>query len=354
MSILFSPLRIKDTILKNRIVLSPMCQYSAVDGYANDWHLVHLGSRAAGGTGLIIQEATAISPEGRITPSDLGLYHEDHIEKLQQITGFIHQQGSIAGIQIAHAGRKAGCAEPWKGGKQLGTRNKGWETVSSSAFAFNPEDETPHELDDAGIRKILSDFENAAERAFHAGYRVLEIHAAHGYLLHQFLSPLSNHRKDQYGGKFENRIRLLTEVVAAVQRVWPYNLPLFVRISTTDWAEGGWNPGEAVRLVGLLKEMGVDLIDCSSGGLVPYQKIPLAPGYQVQFSEKIRKEAGILTSAIGLITTAHQAEEILQRKAADLIMLGRELLREPYFPLKAAAILGDETTWPLQYIRSKI
>lgn len=353
MSRLLSPLTIKKIVLRNRIAISPMCQYSSVDGFANDWHLVHLGSRAAGGAGLIIQEATAVSPEGRITPADLGLYRSEHIEKLQQITTFIHQQGSIAGIQIAHAGRKAGCSVPWSGGRQIGNKDDGWKTVSSSAFGFNPEDEVPLALDTNGIQKVISDFKTAAERALQAGYRVLEIHAAHGYLMHQFLSPLSNHRTDQYGGSFENRIRLLTNVVDAVQEVWPQDLPLFVRISATDWAEGGWDPNEAVRLAGVLKQMGVDLIDCSSGGLVPFQKIPLAPGYQVAFSGQIKREANILTSAVGLITSAQQSEEILQKDAADLIMIGRESLREPYFPLKAASALEDEIAWPSQYIRAK-
>ena len=353
MSILLSPLSIKDIVLRNRITISPMCQYSAVDGFANDWHLVHLGSRAAGGAGLIIQEATAISPEGRITPSDLGLYKVEHIEKLRQINAFIHQQNATAGIQLAHAGRKAGCAVPWQGGRQIGNKDNGWTTVSASVDPFYPEDEESIPLDSEGIQKVISDFGIAAERAFLAGFRVLEIHAAHGYLLHQFLSPLSNHRNDQYGGSFENRIRLLTEVVYSVRKVWPENLPLFVRISVTDWAEGGWNPEEAVELAKILLKMGVDLIDCSSGGLVPDAKIPVAPGFQVAFAERLKKETGILTSAVGLITEAQQAEDILQRGSADLIMIGRESLREPYFPLKAAAILEDEISWPLQYIRAK-
>ncbi len=353
MSILLSPLSIKDIVLRNRITISPMCQYSAVDGFASDWHLVHLGSRAAGGAGLIIQEATAISPEGRITPSDLGLYKVEHIDKLRQINDFIHQQNATAGIQLAHAGRKAGCAVPWQGGRQIGNKDNGWTTVSPSVDPFFHGDEESISLDNNGIQKVISDFGIAAERAFLAGFRVLEIHAAHGYLLHQFLSPLSNHRNDQYGGSFENRIRLLTEVVDSVQKVWPENLPLFVRISVTDWVEGGWNPEEAVELAKILFKMGVDLIDCSSGGLVPDAKIPVAPGFQVAFAERLKKETGILTSAVGLITEAQQAEDILQRGSADLIMIGRESLRDPYFPLKAAAILEDEISWPLQYIRAK-
>ena len=354
MSILLSPLKVKDIIFKNRIVISPMCQYSAVDGFANDWHLVHLGSRAVGGAALIIQEATSVSPEGRITPSDLGIYKEGHVENLQRITSFIHQQGAVAGIQLAHAGRKAGCAEPWKGGRQLHKKDNGWRTVAPSNIAFYPEDVTPLELDSDGIRKVIADFKSAAARALQAGYQMLEIHAAHGYLIHQFLSPLSNHRTDRYGGSYENRIRLLLEIVEAVKTEWPNNLPLFVRISATDWADGGWNPDEAVQLSSILKQMGVDLIDCSSGGLIPGVKIPLAPGYQSVFAERIRREAGILTSAVGLITEAQQAEDILVKGDADLIMLARVSLREPYFALKAGAVLRDEINWPIQYIRAKL
>ena len=353
MSQLLSPLTIKDVVLRNRIAVPPMCQYSAVDGFATNWHLVHYGSRASGGAGLIIQEATAVSPEGRISPDDLGLWKNEHVEKLKEITTFIHSQGAVAGIQLAHAGRKAGCGSPWKGGKQLSIADGGWKTVSSSAIAYLPEDDSPQELDSAGIQKVISDFGSAAARAFQAGFRVLEIHGAHGYLAHQFLSPLTNHRTDQYGGSLENRFRLLLEIVEAVKKSWPENLPLFVRISATDWADGGWNPEEAVQLVVLLKQMGVDLIDCSSGGLVTYQKIPLSPGYQVHLAEKIQKEPGILTSAVGLITSARQVVDILNSGAADLIMFGRLFLREPYFALKAASDLGDDIDWPLQYLRGK-
>lgn len=353
MSKLLSPISIKDVELRNRIVVSPMCQYSAVDGFATNWHLVHYGSRASGGAGLIIQEATAVSPEGRISPNDLGLWKDEHVEKLKEITTFIHSQGAVAGIQLAHAGRKAGCGSPWKGGKQLSRADGGWKTVSSSAIAYLPEDDSPQELDSKGIQKVIADFGAAAVRARQAGFRVLEIHGAHGYLVHQFLSPLSNHRSDQYGGSLENRFRLLLEIVEEVKKSWPENLPLFVRISATDWADGGWNPEEAVRLVILLKQMGADLIDCSSGGLVAHQKIPLSPGYQVHLAEKIRKESGILTSAVGLITSVQQAEDILNSGAADLIMFGRLFLREPYFALKAASDLGDEIDWPLQYLRGK-
>jgi 2,4-dienoyl-CoA reductase-like NADH-dependent reductase (Old Yellow Enzyme family) len=353
MSILLSPLTIKDVVLRNRIVVPPMCQYSAVEGFANNWHLVHYGCRATGGAGLIIQEATAVSPEGRISPDDLGLWKNEQVEKLKEITTFIHSQGAVAAIQLAHAGRKAGWGSPWKGGKQLKLEEGGWKNVAPSAVAYYPEDDAPVALDMAGIQKVTSDFGSAAARALQAGFRVLEIHAAHGYLVHQFFSPLTNHRNDQYGGSFENRIRLLLEIVEAVKKSWPENLPLFVRISATDWAEGGWNPEESAKLVVILKEMGVDLIDCSSGGLVTTQKIPLSPGYQVHLADKIRKESGILTSAVGLITSAQQAEDILQSGAADLIMFGRLFLREPYFALKAAAELKDEIEWPHQYLRGK-
>jgi NADH:flavin oxidoreductases, Old Yellow Enzyme family len=328
-----------------------MCQYSAIDGFANDWHLVHLGSRAVGGAGLIIQEATAVSPEGRITPGDLGLYKDEHIEMLKRITAFIHQQGAVAGIQLAHAGRKGSCNAPWLGGKQLNDEEGGWQTVAPSAIAVEENDRVPLELDLNEIQRIILAFKTAAKRALQAGYRVLEIHSAHGYLLHEFLSPLTNNRTDQYGGSFENRIRLLLEVVNAVQSVWPENLPLFVRISATDWAEGGWEPKQATHLAAILKDKGVDLIDCSSGGLLPNVKIPLEPGYQVPFAEKIRKETGILTGAVGLITEVNQAEDILQKGQADLIILARVALREPYFTLNAAKELGVEIDWPVQYMR---
>lgn len=353
MSKLLSPLTIKDITFRNRIAISPMCQYSAVDGFANDWHLVHYGSRAIGGAGLIIQEATGVSPEGRISPGDLGIYKQEHIEKLKQITSFIHEYGAVAGIQLAHAGRKAGCAKPWDGGKQLKVNEGGWQTISASALAYNPEDNAPEELDLNGINKVIDDFKIAAQRSLQAGYKVVEIHAAHGYLIHQFLSPLSNHRTDNYGGSFENRIRLLLEIVKAVQSEWPENLPLFVRISATDWAEGGWNVDEAVQLSHILKQNGVDLIDCSSGGMVPYQKIVPGPGYQVALAEQIKKETGILSGAVGLITDALQAEEILEKDQADFILIARASLRDPYFALHAAHELGDDIEWPLQYMRAK-
>lgn len=354
MSKLLSPLTIKDITFRNRIAISPMCQYTAEDGFANDWHLVHLGSRAVGGASLVIQEATAVSPEARISPGDLGLYKVEHIEKLKSITSFIHQHGAVAGIQLAHAGRKASCAIPWKGVKQLTVNEGGWATIAPTALAFNPEDDVPKALSLEGIQKVISDFKIAAQRSLQAGYKLIEIHAAHGYLIHQFLSPLSNHRTDNYGGSFENRIRLLMEIVTAVQMEWPGNLPLFVRISATDWAEGGWNIDEAVKLSSILKQSGVDLIDCSSGGLVPHQKIQLGPGYQVAFADQIKKKACILTGAVGLITDAQQAEDILEKEQADLILIARASLRDPYFALNAAKILGDDMEWPLQYKRAKL
>lgn len=353
MSKLFSSLRIKDITFRNRIVVSPMCMYSGDDGFANEWHLVHLGSRAVGGAALVIQEATAVSAEGRISAGDLGIYRDEHTEMLRRITSFIHQQGAVAGIQLAHAGRKASCARPWDGGKQLKKNEGGWKTVAPSAIAFSPGDDAPGAMDEEGIQKVISDFRMAALRALKAGYKLIEIHAAHGYLIHQFLSPLSNHRTDRYGGSFENRIRFLLGIIKEVQSVWPQNLPLFVRISATDWAEGGWNVYEAVQLASILKQNGVDLIDSSSGGLVPGVKIPLGPGYQVPFAERIKNETGILTGTVGLITEARQAEDILQKGQADLILIARESLRDPYFALNAAKLLGDNIEWPLQYLRAK-
>jgi 2,4-dienoyl-CoA reductase-like NADH-dependent reductase (Old Yellow Enzyme family) len=354
MAHLFSPLKIKNIELKNRIAVSPMCEYSSDDGFANDWHLVHLGSKAVGGAGLIITEATAVSAEGRISPADLGIYHDEHIIKLKQITDFIHSHETIAGVQLAHAGRKASHAEPWNGGKQIPSDQKnGWKAVAPSAIPFNESEEAPLELDKAGIEKIKADFKAAAQRAIAAGFKVIELHGAHGYLLHEFLSPVSNKRTDEYGGSFENRIRLTLEVVAAVREVWPVENPLFVRISATDWTEGGWTADDSVALAKILKDKGVDLIDCSTGGNVANAKIPLKPGYQVEFAEKVKKESGILTGAVGLITTAYQANEIIQEGEADVVFLAREMLRDPHFPLRAAHELGHEIKWPVQYERAK-
>ena len=351
---LFSPLTIKGIHLKNRIVVSPMCEYSSVDGFANEWHLVHLGSRAIGGAGLIITEATAVSPEGRITTADLGIWKNSHLEKLKQITSFIHQHDAVAGIQLAHAGRKASCAVPWKGGRQLDKGNGGWQTVAPSAIPFYPEDALPEALSKEGIEKVINDFKAAAQRALSAGFKLIEIHAAHGYLINEFLSPLSNQRGDEYGGSFGNRTRLLLEIIDAIQTVWPKELPLFVRISSRDWAEDGWNEADSVKLALLLKNKGIDLIDCSSGGLVSTQKITVGPGYQVPFAASIKKEAGILTGAVGMITDALQAEAILEKGEADLIIMARELLRDPYFPLHAAYQLGVDVKWPDQYLRAKL
>ena len=351
---LFSPLSIKSIILKNRIAISPMCQYSATDGFATDWHLVHLGSRASGGAGLIIQEATSVSPEGRISPEDLGLWNNEQIDKLKQITQFIISQNSVPGIQLAHAGRKASAASPWNGGRKVANDNGGWDTVAPSDIAYHDNEKAPIALDKNGIQKVIADFKAATKRAHEAGYQVVEIHAAHGYLLHQFLSPLSNVRTDEYGGSFENRIRLTLEVVEAVQSEWPENLPLFVRISASDWAEGGWNLEESIQLSKILKEKGVDLIDVSSGGAVSHQQIPLGPNYQVPFAESIKKEVGILTGAVGLITDAKQAEEIIVSGKADLVLFARESLRNPNLGLTFAHDLEADVTWPKQYERAKI
>ncbi|WP_035560772.1 NADH:flavin oxidoreductase/NADH oxidase [Hymenobacter sp. IS2118] len=350
---LFEPLTLRGITLKNRIVVSPMCQYSSVDGFANDWHLVHLGGRAVGGAGLIISEAAAVSPEGRISPDDLGIWKDEHVPMLQRINAFITAQGSVPGIQLAHAGRKASTYTSWKGAGVVPESDGGWPVVGPSAVAFADDYAQPTALDTAGIQKVIADFRAAAARSLAAGFQVVELHAAHGYLLHEFLSPLSNHRTDAYGGSFENRIRLLLEVTAATREVWPENLPLLVRISATDWTEGGWNADESVQLAALLKTRGVDLIDCSTGGNVPKAPIPVGPGYQVEFAERIKAEAGILTGAVGLITTPAEAEAVLANGQADLVLLAREFLREPYFPLLAAHELGAEMPWPVQYERGK-
>lgn len=353
MSVTFAPLIIKGITLRNRIIVSPMCQYSAVDGYANDWHLVHLGSRAVGGAALVVQEATAVSPEGRISPEDLGLWEERHIEKLQQITTFIKAQGAYAGIQLAHAGRKASTAAPWKGMQQIAESEGGWKAVAPSSIPFREADVPPMALEEAGIQKVVNDFKTSAVRALKAGYDVIELHAAHGYLIHQFLSPLTNKREDRYGGSFENRIRLLLEIVVVVREVITATMPLFVRISATDWAEQGWALEDSIELTRILKENGVDLIDVSTGGLVTGVRIPLEPGYQVPFAAGIKKNTGILTGAVGLITEARQIEEILVKEEADVVLLARELLRDPYFPMHAAKALGEDYSFPVQYERAK-
>lgn len=353
MARLFEPLVIRTVRLKNRIVVSPMCEYSAEDGFTNDWHLVHLGSRAVGGAGLVISEACAVSPEGRITAFDIGIWKEEHIANLKRITDFIRGQGSVAGIQLAHAGRKASCAQPWKGGHQINISEGGWQIVAPSAVPFKEGTVVPDALSKEAIQQVIKDFKLAAERALKAGFQVVEIHAAHGYLLHQFYSSLSNFRTDEYGGSFENRIRLLVEIIQSVKTVWPSDLPLFVRISSSDWVEGGWDIADSVRLSKILKDEGVDLIDCSSGGNIGHAKIPVGPGYQVPFAKQIKNEADILTGAVGLITDAQQAETILANNEADLIILAREFLRDPYFPLHAASVLGQDIAWPVQYERAK-
>lgn len=350
---LFQPLKIRSVELKNRIVVSPMCQYSSVDGFANDWHLVHLGTRAAGGSALVFTEAAAVSPQGRITPHDLGIYKEEHIEFLKRITSFIRSQNAVPGIQLAHAGRKASHHRPWDGGLPLKDDEYAWTTEAPSAIAYRQGDPLPHELTEEEIKKIVEDFAKAAVRSKEAGFQIIELHGAHGYLIHEFLSPLSNHRRDEYGGSFENRIRFLLEITDAVRKVWSETLPLFVRISATDWVDGGWSVEESVALSKILKTKAVDLIDCSSGGNSPGQKIPAGPLYQTPFAEQIKKEAGIMTGAVGLITTSEEAESILQNEYADLVFMARQLLREPYFPLHAAKQLGVDIPWPPQYERAK-
>lgn len=351
---LFTPYHIKSVTLRNRVVISPMCEYSSVDGFANNWHLVHLGAFATGGAGLIITEAAAVSPEGRISFADLGIYKDEHIEKLKEITDFIHEHGAVAGIQLAHAGRKGSQHEPWNGGTQiLSNQPNGWKNVAPSAIPFKPNEETPVELDKAGIQKVKADFRTAASRALTAGFKLIEIHGAHGYLINQFLSPVSNHRTDEYGGSFENRVRLLLEIVAEIKDVWPADLPLFVRLSVSEWTEGGWSVNDSIALAKLLKEEGVDLIDSSSAGNVYGAKIDVKPGYQVPFAEAVRRGADIPTGAVGLITEAQQAEAILQAGQADLIFIAREALRDPHFALRAAHQLGAEIKWPVQYERAK-
>jgi len=330
-----------------------MCEYSSTDGFANDWHLVHLGSRAVGGAGLVITEATAVSPEGRISVQDLGIWKDEHIPMLERITAFIAAQGAVPGIQLAHAGRKASTLRPWDGNGTLPAADGGWEVVAPSAIPFNDVFPLPVALTETGIRKVKDDFKAAAIRAEKAGFKVIEIHAAHGYLLHNFLSPLSNQRTDEYGGSFENRIRLLVETIEAVRGVWPEQYPLLLRISATDWAEGGWNPEESVKLAAIVKGKGVDLVDCSSGGLAAHQQIKIGPLYQTPFAEKIRKEADIPTGAVGMITTAAEAESIIAEGRADMVLLAREMLRDPYFPLHAAHELNADIKWPVQYERAK-
>ena len=350
---LFTPLTIRGITLKNRIVVSPMCQYSCEDGFANDWHFVHLGSRAVGGAGLVFTEATAVAPEGRISPQDLGIWKDEHITELKRITDFITAQGSIPGMQLAHAGRKASMRPPWEHDRLVTEEEGGWQTVAPSAIPFADTYSHPTKLTIEEIQHIVAAFRSAAQRALAAGFKVIEIHGAHGYLVNEFTSPLSNHRTDEYGGSFENRTRFLLEVIAAIRSVWPEDLPLFLRISASDWANGGWTVEDSVRLAELVKDKGVDLMDCSSGGVVSHVKIPAKPNYQVPFAEAVRK-TGILTGAVGIIVDPQQAEDILTNGQADLIFMARELLRDPYFPLRAARELGyDDMKWPVQYERAK-
>lgn len=353
MSMLFSPLTLCGLTIRNRIFMSPMCQYSAVDGFPDEWHLVHLGSRAVGGAGLVMVEATAVSPAGRISPGDLGIWSDDHVHAYRRITDFLLAHGAVPAIQLAHAGRKASADAPWRGGAALSKSDGGWEPLAPSALPFSTESPVPHALDGDELDAIVSEFSQAARYALDAGFQVAEIHMAHGYLLHSFLSPLSNQRTDDYGGSFENRVRLPLAVAKAVRGIWPDEWPLFVRISATDWAEGGWELAQSVALSKRLKETGIDLIDCSSAGLLPTAPPAVGPGFQTPFAEAIRHEVDIATSAVGLITEPMQAEHILVTEQADAIALGRELLRDPYWALHAASALGEEIEWPEQYQRAK-
>ena len=353
MAHLFDPLTIRDLKFANRIFVSPMCQYSSTNGLANDWHLVHLGGRAVGGAGLVLTEATAVLPEGRISPQDLGIWSDDHVAALKRIVRFIHEQGSVAGMQLAHAGRKASTRRPWEGDGAIPENQGGWKNVTApSAIPFAENYSMPQALTHDGIREIIAAFAAAARRACDAGFRVIEIHGAHGYLIHEFLSPLSNKRTDDYGGSFENRTRMLREVVQAVRTSWPKGAPLFVRISATDWIDGGWDLQESIALASELKKLGVDLIDCSSGGTVPHAKIPVGAGYQTVFAQRIREEADILTGAVGMITSPAQAEHVVNSGQADAILMAREFLREPYWPLRAAQELRQSVSWPVQYLRA--
>jgi 2,4-dienoyl-CoA reductase-like NADH-dependent reductase (Old Yellow Enzyme family) len=347
---LLSPLSIREVTFRNRIAMSPMCQYSAVEGMANDWHLVHLGSHAAGGVGLVIVEATAVTRDGRITPGDMGLWSDEQIEPLARIVRFVASQGAVPGIQLAHAGRKASCEAPWRGGARLKSAAEGgWPVVAPSAMPFRDDDPLPIPLGQAGIDGIVAAFEAAAQRALQAGFKLIEIHAAHGYLLHEFLSPLANRRGDDYGGSLENRMRLPLRVAERVRAIVPDALPVFVRISATDWMDGGWDLAQSVELAKRLKALQIDLIDASSGGIVPTAHIPMRPGYQVTFARRIREEAKIRTGAVGMITEVAQADQIITEGAADIVLIARELLREPYWALKAEAALGAEPCWPIQY-----
>ncbi len=353
MSELFKPMAIRGTTFKHRIFVSPMCQYSSDDGMPSDWHFVHLGSRSVGGAALVVVEATAVCPEGRISPADSGLWSEAHARAFQRVTAFLEANGAVPGIQLAHAGRKASTQVPWKGSGAVSPADGGWEPLAPSALPFAPSYPQPRAMTAADIEALVRRFEEAARFALLAGFRVIELHFAHGYLLHEFLSPLSNRRTDDYGGTLENRMRLPLRVAQVVRAAWPDDRPLFVRISATDWAEGGWDLPQSLELARRLRALGVDLIDCSSGGLVADAKVPVAPGYQVPFAAAVRREAGIATGAVGLITEAQQAEAIVARGEADAVFLARALLRDPYWPLHAAKALSADTPWPSQYARAR-
>ena len=354
MASLFSTIQLRELLIRNRIFVSPMCQYSANDGVAGPWHMVHYGSRAVGGAGLIMFEATAVTPQGRISPQDLGLWNNEQMQALIPVVDFIKVHGAVPAIQLAHAGRKASTDLPWLGGKPLSPVSGGWEPVAPSCLPFSPEHLTPHELTLNQIKEIIDAFVKAAQRALTAGFEAVEIHMAHGYLLHEFLSPLTNQRRDDFGGSFENRIRLPIKITEAVREVWPEHLPVFVRISATDWVEHGWDLEQSIRLAQHLKNSGIDLVDCSSGGLLPDANIPLAPGFQTPFATAIRNKADIATGAVGLITDPNQAENIIAAGQADVVFMARELLRDPYWPLHAAHTLHVDVHWPHQYQRAKL
>ncbi|GFE56329.1 NADH:flavin oxidoreductase/NADH oxidase [Geobacter sp. AOG1] len=353
MSMLFSPFKLRELTFRNRIFVSPMCQYSSRDGMPTDWHLVHLGSRAVGGAGLVMVEATAVSPEGRISPDDSGIWSDSHGEAFAPIARFIREQGAVPALQLAHAGRKSSCSSPWQGGGPVEAGHGGWQTVAPSSIPFDVGHHAPRELSVEEMEGVRRDFANGARRSLAAGFQVVEVHMAHGYLLNEFLSPLANRRTDGYGGSLENRMRFPLDVARAVREIWPADLPVFVRISATDWVEGGWDLEQSLVLCRRLKELGVDLIDCSSGGLMPHAAVPVGPGYQTPFAAAIRRETGIATGAVGMITSPVQAEQIVATGNADAVFLAREMLRDPYWPIHAAKALGAEHVWPVQYERAK-
>lgn len=354
MSVLFSSLKIRDVLLKNRIAMSPMCQYTAVEGFPGQWHIVHYGARAVGGAGLIIQEATSVSPEGRISAGDLGIWNDEQTYVYKKLTNFISSQNCVPGIQLAHAGRKASATKGWEESRSLTSEEGGWNTFAPSAIAFSDKYNEPIEMSIDDINKVINDFKQASQRAVLSGFKIIELHFAHGYLVNEFLSPLTNLRKDEYGGSFDNRCKVAIDIVKVVREAIPDSMPLFARISCTEWIEGGWNAEDSVRLTKVLKDNGVDMIDCSSGGNISYAKIPSAPGYQVPFASKIKKEAEMMTGAVGLITDINQAENIIKDNNADIVLVGRELLRNPYWPLHAAKVLNAVIDYPKQYLRGKV